>query len=179
MDLNQFKSQLSLKNKALRFVWGVFWAILFRPSPRVCHGWRRLILRLFGAKIGADVRVYNSACVYYPPNLTLEDQVVIGPNVDLYCVAPIAIGKNSMISQYSYLCAASHDYRKASLPLVAKPIAIGEGTWVCARAFVGPGVTIGNLVVVAACAVVVNDVPHSVVVGGNPSQLIKPRNLPT
>lgn len=160
----------------LRLIWGVVWAILFRPSPRVLHGWRRFLLRLFGAKIGKSVRIYNSAFTYYPPNLTLKDNVVIGPLVDLYCVAPITIEKNSMISQYSYLCAASHDYCVPHLPLIAKPISIGESTWICARAFVGPGVTVGNMAVVAACAVVVKDVEDSSVVGGNPAKFIKQRN---
>jgi len=80
-----------------------------------------------------------------------------------------------MISQYSYLCAASHDYTQEHLPLIAQPISIGQGSWVCARAFVGPGVNIGDRVVVAACAVVVKDVASSSVVGGNPAKLIKTR----
>ena len=80
-----------------------------------------------------------------------------------------------MISQYSYLCAASHDYRETHLPLIAAPISIDESTWICARAFIGPGVTVGKKVVVAACAVVVKNVPDNVVVGGNPSKVIKTR----
>ena len=175
MDLNQFKSQLSFRNKAVRLIWGFVWGLLFRPSPRVLHGWRRFLLRIFGANIGKGVRVYNSACIYYPPNLTLEENVVVGPKVDLYCVAPITVGKNSMISQYSYLCAASHDYREEHLPLIAMPITIGESTWVCAKAFIGPGVTVGNIVVVAACSVVVKDVAAHSVVGGNPCKFIKKR----
>lgn len=175
MDLNQFKSQLSFRNKVVRLIWGCVWILFFRPSPRILHGWRRFLLRCFGARVGKGVRVYNSACIYYPPNLTLADNVVIGPNVDLYCVAEISIQKNSMISQYSYLCAASHDYRKEDLPLIATPITIGESTWVCAKAFVGPGVTIGNMVVVAACSVVVKDVSDYSVVGGNPCKFIKKR----
>ncbi|MEM9410869.1 MAG: putative colanic acid biosynthesis acetyltransferase [Planctomycetota bacterium] len=179
MELHKFKSELSIQNKIVRVVWGIVWAVLFRPSPRLMHGWRRFLLRSFGAKIGAGVRIYNSAIVYYPPNLHLENQVVIGPKVELYCVAPIRVGQNSMISQYSYLCAATHNYKQNHLPLIAKPIAIGEGTWICARAFVGPGVRVGNHVVVAACAVVVKDVADQLVVGGNPASEIKKRETPT
>jgi len=78
-----------------------------------------------------------------------------------------------MISQYSYLCAASHDYKQESLPLIAAPIVVGEQTWICARAFVGPGVTIGCGSVIAACSVVVKDVGDNVVVGGNPAKFLK------
>lgn len=176
MDLSQFKSELSFKNKATRLIWAVCWLILFLPSPRVCHGWRRLLLSCFGASIGKQVRIASSCKVYYPPNLTLMDHVVVGPHVDLYCVAPIVISQNSMISQYSYLCAASHDYSVANLPLIALPIEVGERSWICARAFVGPGVSIGSDVVVGACAVVVKNVDDKLVVGGNPAKTLKTRD---
>ena len=143
MKLDEFKSELSFTNKLLRLIWGVVWFTLFLPTPRPFHAWRRFLLRLFGAKIGANVRIYGTAKVYYPPNLTLEAKSIVGPHVDIYCVAPVTIGENSMISQYSYLCAASHDYTKDSLPLIASPIVVGQQTWICAKAFVGPGVTIG------------------------------------
>ena len=45
--------------------------------------------------------------------------------------------------------------------------------WIGGSAVIVPGVTIGNNVVVAAGAVVTKDVPHNVVVGGNPAKIIK------
>ncbi|MDB4766597.1 putative colanic acid biosynthesis acetyltransferase [bacterium] len=174
-ELNKFKSELSFGNKVLRALWGAVWLLLFRPSPRLCHQWRRFLLRLFGAKIDKTVRIDSSAEVFYPPNLTLLEYVVIGPRVDLYCVAPITICKNAMVSQYSYLCSASHDYTQSHLPLIASPIVIGTGTWVCAKAFVGPGVTIGNNSLVAAGSVVVRDVADNQIVGGNPAKFLKNR----
>jgi putative colanic acid biosynthesis acetyltransferase WcaF len=178
LDLKQFKSDLSFRNKMLRAIWGIAWVTLFRCSPRIFHGWRRFLLRCFGSKIGNNVRIYNSVEVYYPPNLILEDGVLIGPKTDIYCVAPITINKNSMVSQYSYLCAASHDYQKSNLPLIALPIKIGEGSWICAKAFIGPGVTIGDNSLVAAASVVIKDVPNNTIVGGNPARKIKDKPKP-
>lgn len=174
MKLDEFKSELSVANKLLRLVWGVVWFLFFLPTPRPFHAWRRLLLRLFGSRIGRGVRIYGTAKVYYPPNLTMKDQSIVGPHVDIYCLAPVTIGKNSMVSQYSYLCAASHDYTLPNLPLIPAPISIGDQSWICARAFVGPGVTVGSNCVVAAAAVVVKDVDDGQVVGGNPAKFIKP-----
>ena len=173
MRLQHFKSELSFNHKVLRLVWGIVSATLFRCSPRTFHGWRCSLLRLFGARIGKHVRVYNTAKVFYPPNLVLKDHAVIGCHVELYCVAPIVIGSNSMVSQYSYLCAGSHDYNQPHMPLIASPIFVGKQVWVCAKAFVGPGISIADRAVVAACAVVTKDVASKTVVGGNPAKFIK------
>ena len=167
MKLNEFRSELSFGNKVLRLVWGVAWFCFFLPTPRPFHAWRRILLRLFGAEIEKGVRIYGTAKIYYPPNLTMKKNSIVGPHVDIYCLAPISIGENSMISQYSYICAASHDYTLPNLPLVPAPITIEDQTWVCAKAFIGPGVTVGSGVVVAACAVVVKDIGDNQVVGGN------------
>lgn len=171
--LSEFKSELSTSHKIIRLLWGFVWLLFFRSSPRVCHAWRRFLLRRFGAEVASGVRIYPSARVYFPPNLVLEENSVIGPAVELYCVAPITIGRDSMVSQYSYLCAASHDYKKPSLPLIAKPISIEHQVWICADCFIGPGVTVASESVVAARAVVVRDIPSSVLVAGNPAEIVK------
>jgi putative colanic acid biosynthesis acetyltransferase WcaF len=89
----------------------------------------------------------------------------------------IKIGAYSTISQYSYLCTASHDYRSLKMPLVAAPITIGERVWITADVFVGPGVTIGEGSVVLARSTVLKSVDSWMVVGGNPAKVIKARVL--
>ena len=136
-----------------------------------------MILRLFGAKVRRNVRIYNSAKVYFPPNLELGENVVVGPFVDLYCVDKIILGDNSMVSQYSFLCTASHDAMKPDLPLVTAPIVLQSHTWVCADAFVAMGVTIGTGAVVGARASVFSDVESWTIVGGNPARKLKDRQI--
>lgn len=177
VDLSKFKSQHSLANKLGRCLWGFVWLVLFRPSPRTLHGWRCVLLRAFGARIGRNVRVYPSAHIWIPWNLEMEDHSCMGLGVDCYCIAPIKLESHSMVSQYSYLCSATHDYEHPHLPLIAKPITIGRGAWITADVFVGPGVTIGEGAVVGARSSVFKNVPPWTVVAGNPARFLKQRVL--
>jgi putative colanic acid biosynthesis acetyltransferase WcaF len=90
-------------------------------------------------------------------------------------VDKIRIGAHATISQYSFLCTASHDYRRASFPLVTAPITIGERAWVTADVFVGPGVTIGDGAVITARSSVFHDIPPWMVATGTPAVPVRPR----
>jgi putative colanic acid biosynthesis acetyltransferase WcaF len=90
-------------------------------------------------------------------------------DVDCYSVACIELGSHATVSQYSYLCAASHDYRDPAMPLVAAPIVIEAEVWVAADVFVGPGVKIGQGAVVGARSTVMHDVEAWSVVAGSPA----------
>lgn len=174
-DLSGFRSEHSVGNRAARAVWGVVRILLFRPTPRPLHAWRRLLLRCFGARIGRGVRVYASAKVWAPWNLTMGDFSVLGDDVDCYTVDQIEIGAHAVVSQYAHLCAATHDIDRPHFPLVTKPIRIGARAWIASGAFVGPGVTVGEGAVVGARSVVVKDIPPRAVVAGNPARLLRMR----
>lgn len=174
-DLSRFRSELSLANRVARLVWGWVWLFLFRTSPRIAFGWRRMLLRLFGAKMERGARVYPSTRFFHPANLVMREQAILGPDVDCYCVGPIEIGRNAMVSQYSYLCGATHDYSRPNLPLVIGRIHIGDNAWVCADVFIGPNVTVGEGSVVGARSTVFRDVPPWKVVVGNPPKVIRDR----
>jgi len=92
-----------------------------------------------------------------------------------YNTEAVHIGSHSVISQYSYLCTATHDYEDEAFTLYAKPIVIKDGAWICADVFVGPGVTIGRGAVVGARSSVYKDVPSWKVCVGNPARPIKDR----
>src|SRR5207245_1084102 len=135
-------------------------------------GWRRFLLRCFGARVGAGARPYPRARVWAPWNLVMDEQSCLANDVDCYCVDRIELGRGAIVSQYAYLCSASHDFRSPDFDLVTAPIRIGEDAWVAARAFIGPGVSIGPRAVVAACSVVVRDVASEAVVAGNPARIV-------
>lgn len=163
-----------------RIVWGVVQSTLFRWSPRPCHAWRARLLRLFGAQIPApgQVVVFPSVHITFPQNLTLEPRAMLGPNVIVYNLGRITLRRGANVSQNCHLCSGTHDYLRWSMPLVTKPIEIGENAWLAADCFVGPGVVIGELSVVGARSVVIQSLPPSMVCAGHPCRPIKPRPTP-
>lgn len=174
LDLSTYNHTFSSKNKLLRLIWNLIYLMLFRPfASRIFKKWRVLVLKFFGAKLEWNTHVYASVKIWAPWNLEIGKYSTLGPNVDCYNQGKIKIGHNSVVSQKSYLCASSHDYRKKDIPLILKPITIKDGVWIAAGSFIGPGVKIENNVVVAAKAVVVKNVDTNSIVGGNPAKLIK------
>jgi putative colanic acid biosynthesis acetyltransferase WcaF len=175
--------QLSLRNKLARALWGVIWLLLYRPSPVLLHGWRRFLLRLFGAKIGKPAYLYPSARIWAPWNLTMGEHSTLASGVDCYCVDRVIIGSFTTISQYSFLCTASHDYHdpailhQPQMPLVTAPITLGDRVWITADVFIAPGVVVGDGTVVLARSSVFSDLPPWVVVSGNPAIIQKERVL--
>lgn len=167
----------SAGNRAARVLWCVVQATLFRLSPRPAHGWRNRLLRLFGAHLHPTARVYPRARVWGPWNLTMGPHATIADDVDVYCVDQISIGERSVISQYAYLCGATHDHTLRSRPLVPKPITIGSGVWIAADVFVGPGVTIGDDTVVGARSGVFSDLPAMTICTGTPARPVRERTF--
>ena len=175
--LQRLVSSASTSTKIKRLLWSMVESTFFRCSFHTMNGWRCFLLRLFGAKVGRQCIIRRTVRVYYPWLLEVGDLCVIGDAVNLYCLGKITVGNGAMISQEAYLCAGTHDYTDAALPLVTMPITVGAESWICARAFIGPGVKVGEGAVVAACGVVVKDVEPWTIVGGNPAKFIKKREI--
>jgi len=134
-----------------------------------------MLLRVFGASIAADARPYPRARIWAPWNLRMDAASVLANDVDCYSVARITLGRHATVSQYSYLCSASHDYMQLSMPMICAPITIEDEAWVAADVFVGPGVTVGRGAVVCARSTVIRDVPAWHVVAGSPVRNIRLR----
>jgi len=150
-------------------------ATLYRWSPVPMHGWRSMLLRSFGARVGSGVHSYPSVRIWAPWNLELGTRSCLGPRSICYSVDQVRLETDAIVSQGVHLCAATHDHRKTAFSLLTGEIVIGEGAWVAAEAFVGPGVTIGRCAVVGARSVVMRDVPENKVVVGNPARIISSR----
>lgn len=164
-------------NRMARAIWGLVWLLLLRPSPRPFHGWRAFWLRLFGARLGRHVHVYPNVKVWAPWQLTIGNRVGVADGVTLYNMAPMHIGDDCVISQGAHLCGGSHDIDSPNFQLIAAPITLASRVWICAEAFVGPGVTIAEGCVLGARAVTMRSISEPWTVwAGNPAIRIKQRN---
>lgn len=163
-----------------RALWLIVETMLFRPTPRACHRWRVWLLGLFGAKVEepSTVRVFPSARVYFPWKLDLRRHCMVGPCVRIYNLDRVTVGAGANLSRHIHVCAGSHDFNKWSMPLVAAPVSIGANVWIATDCFIGPGVTIGELSVVGARSVVVDDLPAVRICVGHPCRPVKDRAEP-
>lgn len=176
MDYVHFQTPYSTGDKIKRLLWQMVWAVFARPFPKsVASGWKRFLLRLFGAEIADTAVVYSSATIFKPWNLEMKDYACIADGVDCYNAAKVTIGVNATVSQRAYLCTASHNIADPEHHQTQFPIVIGDRAWVAAEAFVGPNVSIGEGAVVGARGCVFKDVEPWIVVGGNPAKFIKKR----
>jgi acetyltransferase-like isoleucine patch superfamily enzyme len=170
-------SPWSFKEKLIRVVWMLLGRPLFRLSFHNWYGFRASLLRLFGAKIGQDVRIRPSVHVEIPWNLDIRDGASVGDHAILYGLGTITIGERTIVSQYAHLCAGTHDYTDRRFPLIRDPIEIGPDAWIGADAFVGPNVRIGRLSVLGARSSAYKDLEPRVVYVGNPAKPLKAREL--
>lgn len=178
LELKNYRNRHSLKSRIARAVWNVVWLFFFRSTPRgVLHGWRRFLLRMFGARIGKGVHVLPSCRIWQPWKLEMGDFSCFSENVECYSVDQVIIGTQVVVSQWSFLCCASHDIASPIMELTYSPIRVENQAWIAARAFIGPGVTVGEGAVVGACSVVTRDVEPWTVVAGNPAKFIRRRTI--
>ncbi|MBY0424720.1 MAG: putative colanic acid biosynthesis acetyltransferase [Cytophagales bacterium] len=177
-DLSKFKVPQDFRGKPGWYVqlWWTTQALFFKPSPQILYGWRRFLLRLFGASIGKGCIIRPSAHVTYPWKVTIGDYSWIGDDVVLYSLGEIRIGKNAVVSQKSYLCGGGHDYEALDFPIYQKPIIIEDECWVATDVFVGPGVCIGKGAVIGARSSVFKNVEGGKVYMGNPLRFVKNRS---
>jgi putative colanic acid biosynthesis acetyltransferase WcaF len=176
--VRRLTSPYTTKQKIARALWMLFGQRVFSLTFHNWYGVRRGILRAFGASVGENARVRPTVLIEQPWNLTLGPGAMIGDRAIIYCLGKISIGENATVSQFSHLCAGTHDYTRKDFLLLRPPVVIEADAWVAAGAFVGPNVTIGQGAVVGACAVVTRSVEAWKIVAGNPAKVVKDRPRP-
>ncbi|HUB63312.1 MAG TPA: putative colanic acid biosynthesis acetyltransferase [Methylocella sp.] len=166
-----------LKFLVIRTLWDVTWLLLGAWTPPPLFGWRRFLLRSFGAKISSTALIFGSARIWYPANTEIGNHVYIGRHAIIYSMAKITLDDNTVISYGAHLCTGTHDIDSPYFQTVAKPIRIKARAWVAAKAFVGPGITVGEGAVLGARGVAFYDLEPWTVYAGNPAKPIKVRKI--
>jgi putative colanic acid biosynthesis acetyltransferase WcaF len=176
-DLKSFTMPSGFRGRSAFVVqlWWITESLLFRTSPQVMYGWRRMLLRMFGAKIGKGVILRPSVRITYPWKVSVGDYSWVGDDVVLYSLGEIKIGNDVVISQKSYLCTGNHNYTSFDFKIFSTPIYIEDEAWLATDVFIGPGVTVGKGAVVGARSSVFKSIEGGLVYAGNPLGVIKKR----
>lgn len=158
-------------------LWLITNALFFNHHLAVFNGFKCMVLRWFGAKIGNGVLIKPSVNIKYPWFLTIGDYCWIGENVWIDNLAPISIGNNVCISQGAMLLTGNHDFTKSRFDLIIKPIVIEDGVWIGAKSVVCPGVYCESHAVLSVQSVATKRLSSYVIYKGNPAQPIKTREI--
>ncbi len=175
--LKQFQMPHNFRGKPGWYIqlWWIVQALFFRPSPQFMYGWRRFLLRLFGAKVGKAVILRPSVHTQFPWKISIGDWSWIGDDVVLYSLGEIKIGSNVVVSQRSYLCTGSHHYQAIAFDIYSQPIVLEDECWLATDVYVAPGVTIGRGTVVGARSSVFKSLPGGKICTGSPAKVIRDR----
>ena len=140
------------------------------------HTIRKMHYAIAGIKLGRGSTIHMGARFYYPPNIEIGEDSILGEDIVLDGRAPLKIGNHVDIASEVMIYNSQHDMETdhfAALESVVKePVIIEDYVFIGPRAIILPGVTIGKGAVVGAGAVVTKDVDPFSIVGGVPAKLI-------
>ena len=178
-DLSQFNN-LWFYPGVSRLKWA-FWhflnTVFFLNPLSVFNSPKRILLRLFGAKIGKGVIIKHRVNIKYPWKLEIGDNVWIGEGVWIENHVKVSISSNCCVSQNAMLITGNHNYKKSTFDLIVEEIQLGEGVWIGANSIVCPGVIAGSHAVLAAASVATHNLGAYTIYQGNPAVAIRKREI--
>jgi len=132
--------------------------------------------------LGKGVRFKRDLRIEHPENVSLGNNVYVGPNVLLDGRGGITIGDNTTLGFNVVILSANHDYHSNALPYehnvyIHKPVTIGCNVWIGGNVLIVPGVSIGDGAIIAAGTVVTANVQPLAIVGNQPMRIIKYRDV--
>ena len=177
-DLSKFdNSWYKPGGKFKIMLWYFFNALYLQNKYNPFSGLKKIVLRLFGAKIGTGVVLKPSISVKYPWKLTIGNNVWVGENVWIDNLDEVVIGNNVCLSQGSMLLCGNHDYKKSTFDLMTGQITLQDGVWIGAKSIVTQSVTCYTHSVLAVQSVASSDLEAYSIYKGNPAVKIRDRKI--
>lgn len=164
-------------NAFKRVTWMLLSALFFRHSLAAGSSYKRLILKILGAKVGKGVVIKPSVQIKYPWKLTIGDHTWIGEHVWIDNLAEVQIGAHCCISQGALVLCGNHDYSKSSFDLVVHPITIENGVWIGAKSIVAPGAFLESHSVLSAGSCASGKLDAYCIYRGNPAIFVRQRTI--
>ena len=160
-----------------RGLWYLINCFFIRGSWNTSSNIKIFWLRVFGATLGKGIVIKPAVHIKYPWKLNIGNHCWIGEGVWIDNLDQVTLEDNVCISQGAYLLCGNHNYNSSSFDLMTAPIYLKQGTWIGAKALVGPGVTTGSHAVLSLGAVATKDLEPHTVYGGNPAIAIHERKI--
>lgn len=172
-----YDSPWSTSQRVKMLVWEYAWLLFCVWTPKPANSWRLFWLKLFGSKIYGKPFVHQRARIQIPWNLILHDHACLGDRANAYTLGIIEIFEHATVGQEVYLCTGTHAFDLPEMNLITSKITIHRNVFIGARAFIMPGVTIGENAIIGAGSLVTKNVEKNTIVGGNPAKLINLRSF--
>lgn len=162
-------------SKFKQALWFFLNAIFVRASWNPFMGFKILLLKIFGAKIGKGLIIKNNVIIKSPWYLTVGDDCWIGENVWIDNIDIVTICSNVCISQGAMLLTGNHDYTDPTMPYRNAPITIKDGAWIGAKTIVCPGVIVGECAILTVGSIATHNLNPYGIYQGNPAKIIRER----
>ncbi|PKV75534.1 LbetaH domain-containing protein [Pontibacter ramchanderi] len=169
-QLSAYDSPWSKGQRIKMLLWEYVWRLLCSWTPKPANNWRLFWLKAFGAQVFGKPFVHQRARIQIPWNLTLHDRAALGDRANAYSLGKIEVHAHATVAQEAYLNTGTHAFEQPAKNLVTAPIIIRTHAFIGARAFIMPGITIGEYAIVGACSVVTKSVLPRTTVMGNPAR---------
>ena len=167
------KSSISRNfNKIIWFLFGKPLLASFIPGTY----WRKILLKIFGAKIGLGGKIKSRLFISEPWNLEVGDHCWFGEDLWIDNLSMVYIGDRVCLSQGVYICTGNHNYRKETFDLELKNIIIEDDCWIAAKSIIAPGTTMKRGSVASLGSLISGNIEEYGIYKGNPAKLFKKRN---
>ncbi len=147
----------------------------FVSSTVPSHLLRKLIFQIAGVRIGKKSYIHMGVRFYLPSGVSIGDGTIIGDHCFLDGRAKLLIGNHVDIASQVLIYNSEHDINSVGFDPIEESVEIGDYVFIGPRAVILPGIKIGKGAIIAAGAVVTQNVKDFEIVGGVPAKVIGER----